>query len=406
VSDLPSASSDSVQSPWPGIGRSPSRQDQPGEAYGEWSVKMAESVMKRHTALSDRWRYEYGVVLKALEQVWLETGQRKYYDYIKENVDRFVDHEGNIQTYRLDEYNLDRINAGKILFRLYATTGDERYKKAAYLLREQLKRQPRTSEGGFWHKQIYPHQMWLDGIYMAAPFYAEFAKMFDESGTFDDVLHQIVLVESHTRDPKTGLFYHGWDESRSQRWADPETGCSPNFWGRAMGWYAMGIVDVLDHLPQDHPEREKIVAILDGVLSALGRVQDQPTGLWYQVLDQGDRQGNYLEASASCMVVYAIAKGVRNGYLDRPYLDLARKGYRGMLEHFVEVDEQGLVNLQQICSVAGLGGTPYRDGSFDYYISEPVVTNDYKGVGPFILASVEIERLKVTTNAAITANAF
>ncbi|MEJ2555353.1 MAG: glycoside hydrolase family 88 protein [Anaerolineae bacterium] len=388
------------------MGRNPSRQDQPGEAFGEWSVKMADSVMKRHAPLSDRWRYEYGVVLKALEQVWLETGQQKYYDYIKENVDRFVDHEGNIQTYRLDEYNLDQINAGKILFRLYATTGDARYKRAAYLLREQLKRHPRTSEGGFWHKQIYPHQMWLDGIYMAAPFYAEFAKTFDEPGTFDDIVHQIILVESHTRDPKTGLLYHGWDESRSQKWANPETGCSPNFWGRSMGWYAMGVVDALDHLPLDHPKREKIVAILDSLLSALGRVQDQPTGLWYQVLDQGEREGNYLEASASCMVVYAMAKGVRNGYLDRQYLDLARRGYRGILEHFVEVAEQGLVNLQQICSVAGLGGTPYRDGSFDYYIGEPVVTNDYKGVGPFILASVEIERLKVTTNAAITVTAF
>lgn len=406
MSDLLSASADNAQPPSQGMGRNSSRQDQPGEAHGEWSVKMADSVMKRHAALSDRWRYEYGVVLKALEQVWLETGQQKYYDYIKENVDRFVDHEGNIQTYRLDEYNLDQINAGKILFRLYATAGDERYKKAAYLLREQLKCHPRTGEGGFWHKQIYPHQMWLDGIYMAAPFYAEFAKTFDEPGTFDDVVHQIILVESHTRDPQTGLLYHGWDESRSQKWANPETGCSPNFWGRAMGWYAMGVVDVLDHLPQDHPERGKIAAILDSALSALGRVQDQPTGLWHQVLDQGDREGNYLEASASCMVVYAIAKGVRNGYLDRQYLDLARKGYRGILEHFVEVDEQGLVNLQQICSVAGLGGTPYRDGSFDYYISEPVVTNDYKGVGPFILASVEIERLKVTTNAAITVNAF
>jgi unsaturated rhamnogalacturonyl hydrolase len=394
VSDLLSASADSAQPPCQGIGRSPSRQDQPGWAPGEWSIKMADSVMKRHAPLSDQWCYEYGVVLKALEQVWLETGQQKYYDYIKENVDRFVDREGNIQTYRLDEYNLDQINAGKILFPLYATTSDERYKKAAYLLREQLKSHPRTSEGGFWHKQIYPHQIWLDGIYMAAPFYAEFAATFGEPEAFDDVARQVVLVESHTRDPKTGLLYHGWDESRSQKWANPETGCSPNFWGRAMGWYAMGVVDALDYMPQDHPQREKIVAILDSALSALRRVQDQPTGLWYQVLDQGDRKGNYLEASASCMVVYAMAKGVRNGYLDKGYLDLARGSYQSVLEHFAEVDDRGLVKLRQICSVAGLGGMPYRDGSFDYYISEPVVTNDYKGVGPFILASVEMERLK------------
>jgi unsaturated rhamnogalacturonyl hydrolase len=393
VSDLLSATGDSTQPPRQGIARNPYGQDRPHKAHEAWSVKMADSVTKRHTPLSDRWRYEYGVVLKALEQVWRETGQAKYYDYIKENVDRFVDPEGNIQTYRPDEYNLDQINAGKILFPLYLTTGDERYKKAAHLLREQLKHHPRTSEGGFWHKQIYPHQMWLDGIYMAAPFYAEFAKVFGEPEAFDDVARQVLLAESHTRDIKTGLLYHGWDESRSQKWANPRTGCSPNFWGRAGGWYAMGIVDVLDHLPQHHPQREKMVVILGSSIFALGKVQDESTGLWYQVLDQADREGNYLEASASCMIVYAMTKGVRKGYLDREYLDLAGRGYRGILRHFIEVDDQGLVNLHQICGVAGLGGTPYRDGSFEYYISEPVVTNDYKGVGPFILASVEMERL-------------
>lgn len=392
--ELLSANADSAKPPQQEVGSNSSRQDQPSGAHQVWSVKMADSVVRRHSPLSDRWCYEYGVVLKALEQVWLKTGRRKYYDYIRQNVDRFVDHEGSIQTYRLDEYNLDQINAGKILFPLYITTGEERYKQAAYLLREQLKHHPRTSEGGLWHKQIYPHQMWLDGIYMAAPFYAEFAKTFGEPEAFDDVAHQIILISRHTWDPRTGLLYHGWDESKSQKWANPETGCSPNFWGRAMGWYAMGIVDVLDHLPQDHPKREETVAILGSMIPALSKFQDQSTGLWYQVLDQGSREGNYLEASASCMIVYAMAKGISNGHLDRQYLDLTRRGYRGILEHFIEIDDQELVNLKQICRVAGLGGTPYRDGSFDYYISEPVVTNDYKGVGPFMLASVEIERLQ------------
>ena len=360
----------------------------------EWSVRMAESVMKRHPLLAKKWAYEWGVVLKSIEQVWLKTNDDRYYDYIKRNIDEFVDPEGDIKTYRLDEYNLDQINTGKLLFLLYNTTGDERYRKAAYLLRKQLETHPRTSEGGFWHKQIYPHQMWLDGIYMAGPFYAKFAKAFDEPVGFDDVAHQIMLVESHTRDPKTGLLYHGWDESRSQKWANPETGCSPNFWGRAMGWYAMAIPDVLDHLPEDHPEREKIIEIFGNMIGALSAVQDRSTGLWYQVLDQAGRQGNYLEASASCMFVYAMVKGGRKGYLDGEYLDVAKRGYRGILEHFVKVDDQGLVNLDQICSVAGLGGEPYRDGSFEYYISEKIVTNDYKGVGPFILASVEMEKLK------------
>jgi unsaturated rhamnogalacturonyl hydrolase len=367
---------------------------QPGMDQQKWSIRMADSVMKRHPLLAKRWAYEWGVLLKSVERVWLNTQDRRYFDYIKRNVDEFVTPEGGIRTYRAEEYNLDQINAGKLLFHLYDESGDERYKQAAFLLRGQLRTQPRTSEGGFWHKRIYPHQMWLDGIYMAGPFYAEFSKRFGETEGFDDVVHQIILVESHTRDPKTGLLYHGWDESRDQRWADPETGCSPNFWGRAIGWYAMAIPDVLDHVPEDHPKREKIIAIFSDMIAAVSAVQDPSTGVWYQVLDQGGREGNYLEASASCMFVYAMVKGVRKGYIGREYLEVAERGYAGILEHFVQVDDQGMVNLDQVCSVAGLGGKPYRDGSFEYYISEKAVTNDYKGVGPFILASVEIEGLE------------
>jgi unsaturated rhamnogalacturonyl hydrolase len=361
--------------------------------HQEWSIRMVESVMERHPLLAKRWAYEWGVLLKSVERVWLRTHDRRYFDYIKRNIDEYVAPDGSIKTYRIDEYNLDQINTGKLLFRLYDETGDGRYKKAAYLLREQLRAQPRTSERGFWHKQIYPHQMWLDGIYMAGPFYAEFAKTFGETDGFDDVAHQVILVESHTRDTETGLLYHGWDESRNQRWANPETGCSPHFWGRAIGWYAMAIPDILDHLPKDHPEREKVLLILTDTIEAVTAVQDQSTGLWYQILDQGGREGNYLEASASCMFVYAIVKGVRKGYIAKEYLEVAERGYAGILEHFVQVEDQGMVNLNQICSVAGLGGEPYRDGSFEYYVSEKVATNDYKGVGPFILASVEIEKL-------------
>jgi unsaturated rhamnogalacturonyl hydrolase len=357
-----------------------------------WSVRMADSVMKRHPLLSLRWCYESGVALKAIQQSWLKTGRQKYYDYIKRNVDEFVGPDGEIGTYRLEEYNLDQINEGKLLFLLYETTGDERYKNAACMLREQLRTHPRTTEGGFWHKQIYPHQMWLDGIYMASPFYAEFARRFDEPEGFDDVAHQIILIEKKTRDPRTGLLFHGWDESKRQKWADPETGCSPNFWGRAIGWYAMAIPDVLDHLPRNHPRRDELLAIFQTTAAAIARVQNPASGVWYQVLDQGGRPGNYLESSASCMFVYAIAKGVRKGYLGREVVAVARRGYEGVLKQFVEVDEQGLVNLNGICSVGGLGGEPYRDGSFEYYISEKIVTNDYKGVGPFIMASVEMER--------------
>ena len=355
---------------------------------------MADSVMKRHPLLSRRWRYEAGVALTSIKQVWLKTSEKKYYDYIKSNIDEFVGPHGDIRTYRLEEYNLDQINEGKLLFLLYNETGDERYKKAACLLRKQLHTHPRTSAGGFWHKQIYPHQMWLDGIYMASPFYVQFAKTFDEPEAFDDVAHQIILIEKHTRDPRTGLLYHGWDESKSQKWADPETGCSPSFWGRAMGWYAMAIPDVLGHFPEDHPKRDGILAIFKDLISAVAGVQEESSGVWYKVLDQGDREGNYLESSASCMFVYAMAKGIRKGYIDGRYLDVVRRGYEGVLEQFVKVDDSGLVSLTGICSVAGVGCEPYRDGSFEYYVSEKVIANEYKGLGAFILASVEMERLK------------
>lgn len=356
-----------------------------------WSLLMARSVMQRSPLLSRRWHYEPGVALLALKQLWQETGEQEIYDFIKRNIDQFVGPDGSIRTYRLEEYNLDQINEGKLLFFLHGATGDERYKTAAFLLREQLRTHPRTRVGGFWHKRIYPYQMWLDGIYMASPFYAEFASRFDEPEGFDDVSHQIITIAEHTRDPETGLLYHAWDESKSQRWADPETGCSPHFWGRAMGWYAMAIPDVLDHLPEDHPQRHRLVSIFRATIDALVAVQDPASGVWYQVLDQGDRPGNYLESSASCMFVYAIAKGVRMGYLGKEYLAATRKAYEGILTEFATVDERGLVNLNGICAVAGLGGKPYRDGSYEYYVGEKVIANEYKGVGPFVMASIEME---------------
>ncbi len=354
-----------------------------------WSVRMADSVMRRNAPF--RWHYEYGLMHRAFEQVWQKIGDSKYYEQIASDINAWVGVEGNIKTYSVKEYNLDQIYPGRALFALYRTTGDERYKKAAYLLREQLKSQPRTNEGGFWHKKIYPYQMWLDGIYMAAPFYTEFGKTFSEPAAFDDVAFQIMVIEKHTRDGKTGLLYHGWDESRKMGWANPETGCSPHFWGRAMGWYAMALVEVLDYLPQEHAKRQDILAIFERMIAALMNVQDKATGLWYQILDQGNRKGNYLEASGSCMFVYAIAKAVRMGYLAKTALDVAHKGYQGILDNLIRVDDQGLVNLERVCSVAGLGGTPYRDGSYEYYVNEKIATNDYKGVGPFILASIEME---------------
>jgi unsaturated rhamnogalacturonyl hydrolase len=368
-----------------------------------WSLAMARTVLGRWPLLSRRWHYEPGVVLLAMYRLWQATGQQEYYAYVKHNVDAFVEPEGLIRTYRLEDYNLDQINEGKLLLPLYETSGDERYHQAALLLRKQLAGQPRTGEGGFWHKLIYPHQMWLDGIYMASPFYAEFAARLGraEDGAppalqawqeFDDVARQILLVAQHTRDPQRGLFYHGWDESRSQQWADPHTGCSPCFWGRAMGWYAMAIPDVLDHFPADHPQHSRLVAVFRDLAAGILSVQDEASGVWYHILDQGGRPGNYLEASASCMFVYALAKGSRQGYLAPAALDAARRGYDGIVEQFVSVDEATQqVSLHGICSVGGLGGKPYRDGSFEYYVGEKVIANDYKGIGAFIMASLEIE---------------
>jgi len=354
---------------------------------------MADSCISQQPVLSDTWSYVSGVVLKGIELVWLDTGDKKYLHYIKRNIDQFVRPDGSIRTYVLQDYDLDQINTGKLFFRLYQDTGDERYRQAIRLLMRQLKTQPRTSEGGFWHKKIYPYQMWLDGIYMAAPFYAQYANCFDEPAGLDDVADQVMLIERHTHDPRTGLFYHGWDESKRQKWAHPQTGCSPHFWGRAMGWYAMALVDVLDSLPPSHRARDRIVTILGRMIHALVQVQDSATGLWYQVLDRGGDLGNYVEASASCMFVYAMAKGIRQGYLAPGGLEAARRGYTGIIKHLVEVNGHGQVNLTRICQGAGLGREPYRDSSYAYYIGEPVLTNHPNGVGAFILASAEMERL-------------
>ena len=346
---------------------------------------------RKESGAPARWTYEYGLVLKGLERVWLNTGDGKYFHFIQEGMDRFVGNDGMIRTYGLDDYNLDNILSGRDLLLLYNVTGQEKYRKAAALLREQLKTQPRTSEGGFWHKKIYPYQMWLDGLYMGEPFYAEYSAMFHDDAAFDDIANQFVLMERHARDPKTGLLYHGWDESKKQRWADPTTGHSPNFWDRAMGWYAMALVDTLDYFPQKHPRRAELIGILNRLAKAVVKYQDPKTGLWYQVMDKGTEKGNYLEASGSCMFVYALAKGVRNGYLPAAFLTVAQKGYQGILDRFIKTDPNGQTDLEGTVSVAGLGGNPYRDGSYQYYLSEKVVTNDPKGIGALLLASTEME---------------
>src|SRR6266496_3460679 len=217
----------------------------------------------------EKWSYEQGVVLKGVERVWRDTADERYFKFIQHTMDRFVNDDGTIKTYKLEDYNLDNVLNGRVLLLLYEVTGQDKYRKAAALLREQLKSHPRTSEGGFWHKKIYPSQMWLDGLYMGEPFYAEYAVKFHEDAAFDDIARQFILMELHAKDTRTGLLYHGWDESRKQRWANPQTGRSPNFWGRAVGWYAMALVDTLDYFPKDHPKRDSLIAILKRLAVAI-----------------------------------------------------------------------------------------------------------------------------------------
>jgi unsaturated rhamnogalacturonyl hydrolase len=365
-----------------------------GSATQPWSVRICDAIMKRSPVLTERWTYDSGLVLKGFEQVWLATGDRKYFDYIKENVDRLIEADGTIKGFNIEDYNLDNINMGKVLFPLLAEATDprdrERYRHALQSLRGQLQAQPRTSDGAFWHKNIYPNQMWLDGVYMASPFLAQYGAVFHEPAAFDEVANQILLAEKHMRDPATGLLYHGWDESRAQRWANQRTGTSPMFWARAMGWYAMAVVDVLEQMPKDHPKRHLVLAVLRRLATAVASVQSKTTGVWWQVLDAGARPRNYPESSASSMFTYALAKGVRNGWLDRKkFGPAADRGYRGVVDQFIEVDDRDHVNVTSVCKVAGLGGDPYRDGSYEYYTGTDVVANDPKGVGAFILASVE-----------------
>ncbi len=365
------------------------------------AAKMADSEIKHFSEPwsvdfnpKPVWNYTQGLIADAMIQVWKVTGNLSYYNYAKAYADKMIDSTGIISGYKSEEYNIDCVNSGKFLFDLYEKTRDQRYLKAINHMRDQLRTQPRTSEGGFWHKQRYPNQMWLDGLYMGAPFLAKYASETNDLLIFDDVIRQFVTIHKHTYNAKAGLNYHGWDESKKQKWADPVTGCSPNFWGRAMGWYAMALVDVLDYIPSDHPGRIKIIEILNQVVSGIKSCQDIKTGLWFQVLDQGSRKGNYLEATASSMFTYALLKATRKEYISKDYHSVAVKAYSGLLNNFIQNNSDGTISLTKCCAVAGLGGTPYRDGTFEYYIKELVRSDDPKGVGPFIMASLEYSKQK------------
>lgn len=346
-----------------------------------------------------KWSYDMGVVLKGFEGRWMNTGDVRWFNAIQSKIDWFVQPDGSIKNYEKEEYNIDHVNNGKLVLLLYRVTGKEKYRKAADHLRDQLRTHPRTKEGGFWHKKIYTWQMWLDGLYMGAPFYAEYAMLFHEDSALNDVANQFIWMEKHARDPKSGLLYHAWDESKEQQWANKTTGTSPLFWSRAMGWYADGLVDALDYFPANHPKRKDLIGILNRLVNAVEKTQDKTTGLWYDIMNYNGpgKEKNYFEASASSQIVYAVAKGVRKGYLPAARIAMAKKGYDGLVKQFIK-EENGQTNLHGTVKVSGLGGKPYRDGSFDYYMSEPVIVNDPKGIGAFLLASNEMEILETQVN--------
>ncbi len=340
----------------------------------------------------NKWNYIDGCMITAILQLYEITGEQHYFDFAKEFIDFFVEEDGNIKTYNVKEYNLDNINTASNLFLLYDKTGDEKYKKALDLVRTQLDTMPRTKENSFWHKDIYPNQVWLDGLYMAEPFYMRYETRFNKMGKCNDVIHQFENVEKYMKDPKTGLYYHGYDESREMYWADPETGCSPNFWLRALGWFSLALVETAQATDESlYYEKRYLQTLLENLVDALQPYQDA-SGMFYQVVNRADAKGNYLETSGTALIAYAILKAVRLGFLAPRYAKIGEKAFDGIVEKYLSRNEDGLLKLSGICLVAGLGGKNHRDGSLDYYFSEPVVENEAKGVAPFLLAYTEMLR--------------
>ena len=365
-------------------------------------VSLAEEIGKsemRHNpelwtcdgAAKPKWEYTPTLMARAFIELYEATGDTAYLNHVQRFTDLFIGEDGSILTYKQSLYNMDRIQGGNYLILFHTLRPRPQYVTAIETLRDQLRDQPRTSEGGFWHKQVYEHQMWLDGLFTGTTFYARYAAYKPEPEAWSDIARQFLIVDAHTR-KANGLNHHGWDESRQMGWSDPETGCSPETWGRAEGWYVMALCDVLELMPLDQPEQPELVAILQRVLDALLAVQDPATHLWYQVPDKGEKEGNYLESTCSAMYCYALAKGVRIGVLDGRYKAEAKAVLEGLKAHKIATNEDGTLSLIDCCAVAGLGGNPYRDGTYDYYIHERIRKDDPKGVAPLILACLELAK--------------
>jgi unsaturated rhamnogalacturonyl hydrolase len=362
----------------------------------KWSERMAKSIMTRADTLAyyidrnPKWAYDVAFLGMAIDR--LGNVDPSYSAYMKNWVDYFVQQDGSVTDYRKEEYNLDRIFPGRDVMILYRRNPQPKYKTALDNLIDQLRTHPRTKSGGYWHKKIYPWQMWLDGVFMGSTFMAEYAAEFNTPEWFDEAAKQAKMIYEKTLDSSSGLLMHAWDESREQKWCDPETGKSHYPWSRATGWYMIALVDILYCLPENHPDRGNLITILQKTCDALLKVRDPGTGLWFQVLNQGGREGNYIEGSGSAMFTYVFARGAHLGYLDKKYLDIADSSFNNIIDKLVSVDDDGLVTLHNICGACGLGGNPYRDGSFEYYVNEKRIDNDPKGVAPFIMAAIELDR--------------
>ena len=353
---------------------------------GEWPAGRISTV--KHPG---EWSYEEGVLLDGVVAMWQVTGDGRLFNYVKAAVDRSIDANGVIhldggKPFPISAHSLDNIEMGRGVLMMYRVLQQDRYYKAAKFLHDQMSQQPRNASGGYWHKEIYPNRMWLDGAYMAEPFLAEYARTFAQPSGTDAAAEQLLLMDEKMRDPKTGLLRHGWDESKQMGWADKGTGLSPEVWARAMGWYSMALVDVLESMPENDPRRLKIEELTRRTLTAVIRYQDANSGLWWQVMDKGSHKGNFLEASASCMFVYSIAKAVRLGVLPLEDERSAELAWTAIEKRFVRPDG----TLTGTVKVAGLGGKPYRSGTYDYYVSEPTGDNDAKGVGAYLLADSEM----------------
>lgn len=376
-------------------------------AQEPYSVRMIRSEMKRNpdaTYLDGRngerkWNYTTGLELKAFLDAAGRYEMPEVVQYVRDWADTMATEKGEVYKYKKSNYNVDHICPARIYFDLHDMYGDQdkRYRRVTRMIREQIDSQPRTKSGEFWHKQVYPHQVWLDGFYMALPFYAEYTRRYapkdQRDSLYADIVHQFTAGAENTFDPATGLYRHAWDESRSMFWCDPQTGLSQHAWGRATGWFAIALVEVLDYIPKDHPGRQALIDQLNYFLKVLPEWADPKTGMWYQVLDCPGREGNYQEATCSIMFVYAFLKGLRMGYIDDSHRDYILGLYPKFIDRFIRENGDGTISMTDCCAVGGLGGKQMRMGDFAYYLSEPIIENDCKGVGPFIWASLEWEAM-------------